>query len=110
MALASLLAPGLARAESAQDPAWCKGDGSPTLEQQIGGCTALIDAKSGEARARALNYLRRAGAYLQQRDYDRAIGDFGEGLALDAGNATAYYGRALAYEAKKDSEPRSCRL
>ena len=104
MALASLLAPDLARAESAQDLAWCKGDGSPTLEQQIGGCTAVIDAKSGEARARALNYFRRAGAYLQQQDYDRAISDFGEGLALDAGNAAAYYGRAIAYEAKKDSD------
>ena len=104
MAVASLLAPGLARAESAQDLAWCKGDGSPTLEQQIGGCTALIDAKSGEARTRALNYFRRAGAYLRQQDYDRAISDFGEGLALDAGNAAGYYGRAIAYEAKKDAD------
>ena len=68
MAVASLLAPGLAWAESAQDLAWCKGDGSPTPEQQIGGCTAVIDAKSGEAPARALSYFRRAGAYLQQQD------------------------------------------
>ena len=104
MAAASLLAPGLAQAESAQDTAWCKGDGNPTLEQQIGGCTALIDAKSGEARARAMSYFRRAGAYLRQQDYDRAISDFGEGLALDAGNAAAYFGRAIAYEAKKDSD------
>ncbi len=104
MAVASLLAPGLARAESAQDLAWCKGDGSPTLEQQIGGCTALIDAKSGEARTRALNYFRRAGAYLRQQDYDRTISDFGEGLALDAGNAAGYFGRAIAYEAKKDAD------
>ena len=104
MAVASLLAPGLARAESAQDLAWCKGDGSPTLEQQIGGCTALIEAKSGEARTRALNYFRRAGAYLRQQDYDRTISDFGEGLALDAGNAAGYFGRAIAYEAKKDTD------
>ena len=104
MAVASLLAPGMARAESAQDLAWCKGDGSPTLEQQIGGCTALIEAKSGEARTRALNYFRRAGAYLRQQDYDRTISDFGEGLALDAGNAASYFGRAIAYEAKKDTD------
>jgi len=46
----------------------------------------LIEAKSGEARTRALNYFRRAGAYLQQRHFDKAASDFGDGLALDAGN------------------------
>jgi hypothetical protein len=35
-----------ARAESDQSLAWCKGDGDPTLEQQIGACTTLIEAKS----------------------------------------------------------------
>src|SRR5262245_30390125 len=93
-----------ARAESDQSLAWCKGQGNPTLEQQIGACTRLIDGKSGEARMRALSYFHRAGAYLQQQDYDRAISDFGEGLALDGGNAAAYYGRAIAYEAKKDTD------
>ena len=74
-----------ARAESDQSLAWCKGQGNPTLDQQIGACTALVEAKSGEARARAFNYFRRAGAYLRHQDFDKAISDFGEGLALDAG-------------------------
>jgi tetratricopeptide (TPR) repeat protein len=93
-----------ARAESDQSLAWCKGDGDPTLERQIGACTALIEAKSGEPLTRALNYFRRAGAYLRQQDFDKAISDFGDGLALDAGNAAAHYGRAIAYEAKKDTD------
>ena len=93
-----------ARAESGQSFAWCKGQGNPTIEQQIGACTALVEAKSGEARSRALNYFRRAGAYLRHQDFDKAISDFGDGLALDAGNRAAYYGRAIAYEAKKDTE------
>src|SRR5262245_39143154 len=93
-----------ARADNSQNLASCKGDGNPTLEQQIEGCTALIEGDTGEVRTRALNYFRRAGAYLQQQQYDKAISDFGEGLALDAGNAAAYYGRAIAYQAKKESD------
>src|SRR5262245_54614559 len=88
--------PDPAGAENDQSLAWCEGQGNLTLEQQIGACTALIEAKSGEARTRALNYFRRAAAYLQQQDYDKAISDFGESLALDSGSAAAYYGRAIA--------------
>jgi hypothetical protein len=59
----------------------------------------LIDGKAGEARTRALSYFRRAGAYLRQQDYD-SDQRFGDGLALDA-SAAAYYGRAIAYEARR---------
>src|SRR5262245_4994199 len=55
--------PDPAGAENDQSLAWCEGQGNPTLEQQIGACTALIEAMSGEARTRALNYFRRAAAF-----------------------------------------------
>jgi hypothetical protein len=47
---AALSVPG--RAETAQDLALCKGDGNPTLQQQIRP-HSLIDGKSGAARTRA---------------------------------------------------------
>ncbi|MGB0057819.1 MAG: tetratricopeptide repeat protein, partial [Methyloceanibacter sp.] len=93
-----------ARAESEQDVAWCKGQGNPTPEQQIGACTALIEAGAGQGRERGLSYFRRAAAYLKRENFDSAIRDFGEGLALDPDNATAFYGRGVAYEAKKEPE------
>ncbi len=80
--------PSLADAESSQDVGWCKGEGSPTPEQQTSGCTALIEAGATQGRDLALSYFRRAAAYLKRQDYDDAIHDFGEGLALDPKNAT----------------------
>src|SRR6478735_4363116 len=91
-----------ARAESEQDVAWCKGQGNPTPEQQIGGCTALIEAGAGQGRERGLSYFRRAAAYLKRENFDSAIRDFGEGLALDPDNATAFYGRGLTYARRGD--------
>jgi tetratricopeptide (TPR) repeat protein len=93
-----------ARAESDQDVVSCKGQGNPTLEQQISDCSAVIQGDAVQGRERALSYFRRAAAYLKQEDFDNAIHDFGEGLTLDPGNATALYGRGIAYEAKKDSD------
>ena len=93
-----------ARAESDQDVVSCKGQENPTVEQQISGCSAVIDGGTIQGRELALSYFRRAAAYLKQEDFDNAIHDFGEGLALAPGNATAFYGRGIAYEAKKDPD------
>jgi tetratricopeptide (TPR) repeat protein len=102
IAIAALTAQ--ASAESDQDVAWCRGQGNPTLEQQIGGCSAVIEGGTVQGRELALSYFRRAAAYLKQQNFDSAIRDFGDGLALDPGNATAFYGRGIAYEAKKDPD------
>ena len=45
IALMATVAPDLADAQSAQGLAWCKGQGDPTPEQQIGGCSDVIESK-----------------------------------------------------------------
>jgi hypothetical protein len=83
------LSPNPAHAGSAEQIAQCKGGDGVTAEQQIDACTAVIEAGSRDGRELALSYFRRAAAYLKQQDFDSAIRDFGEGLARDAGNASA---------------------
>src|SRR5215470_2266635 len=102
--LLAIAASASALAETDQNVAWCKRQGNPTPEQQIAGCTALIEGGKVHGRERALSYFRRGAAYLMRQAFDRAIRDFSDGLALDPANATAFYGRALAYEGKKDPD------
>ena len=95
-----------ARAESGQSLRLVQGRRqSHASSSRSAAAPQLIDGQVRRGSgSRALNYFRRAGAYLRQQDYDKAISDFGDGLALDAGNAAAYYGRAIAYEARRTSD------
>ncbi len=42
-------------------------------------------------------YLHRAQIYTVQQQYDRALADYGQAIALDPDPAAAYYGRGLLY-------------
>src|SRR4249920_1905390 len=49
-----------------------------TVDQQIAGCTAVIEAEGARTRDRAGAYLIRGADYLTKNEMDRAIADFSE--------------------------------
>ena len=69
-----------AEAEVPTDPnRWCTGGFPITNDQQIRGCTALIDSRrSHDLRATA--YYNRANAFFSKGDLYAAINDYGEAL------------------------------
>ena len=55
----------------------------------------------GDANA----FASRGFAYVQQKDYERAIADLTEAIRLDPRNVAAYTNRGAAYMAKGESVP-----
>ena len=105
-AIKLLLASSPAAAQSEQNLVWCKGEDKASPQQQINGCTALIQSGASRGQELARYYFARAGGYLQEQEVDSAMKDLDAGLALDPENAVAFYNRAVGYEAK--GEPATC--
>jgi tetratricopeptide (TPR) repeat protein len=53
-------------------------------------------------RAVAHDFINSGLAYLNKADYDQAISDFGQAIALNPDSAVVHYARGLAYRAKAD--------
>ena len=64
-------------------------DRAPTVAE----LTAAIAHQPNNAE----KYVDRAAAYLERKDYDRALADFEQALRLDADNADAHFGRACVH-------------
>ena len=67
-----------------------------TIDQQIGGCTAVIAAKGARTKDRAGAYLIRGADYLTRNDLDNAIADFSELIRIDPGSGGAFANRGEA--------------
>ena len=93
-----------AEPEVPMDPnRWCTGGFPITNDQQIRGCTALINAgRSHDLHATA--YYNRANAYFAKGDLSSAINDYGEALSIRPQYNEALYNRAVAYRATKNYE------
>ncbi len=74
------------------------------LKRTIRGCTQII-ARAGKvsSKDRGLAYENRGTAYLNKREYKRAIADLTKALELNP-NAVAYAARGRAYEALGNKE------
>jgi tetratricopeptide (TPR) repeat protein len=76
----------------------------PNLEASIRACSAVI-ASPPESRVRlALAYLNRANGYQFKDDNDKAIADYNQSIALNPGDAHAFYSRGNAYSNKAQHE------
>jgi tetratricopeptide (TPR) repeat protein len=88
----------LTHAQTAQQIAWCGGKSG--FEEQIVGCTALIQSGSYAGARLAKVFTFRGSAYGWKQDYDRAIADFDQAIRLDPNLAAAFGSRGEAYRNK----------
>jgi serine/threonine-protein kinase len=49
-------------------------------------------------------YVERADAYLEQKEYDKALADFDRAIRLDPGNADAFLGRGCVHSEKDEDD------
>src|SRR5262245_38362443 len=78
---------------SQDDVRWCSGEQGTLPDQQIKGCTVIIQSGRGTEQDRALVYRFRGAAYQNKGQYDRAIQDFDEAIALNPNDDLAFYER-----------------
>jgi tetratricopeptide (TPR) repeat protein len=102
--LAMTLLATAAAGEPSQDHAWCVGKEGTTPDQQIGGCTALIEGGSVSNHNLASYYSNRGNGYQAKRQLDRAITDYDQAIKLDPNFAGAYNNRGNAYRAKQETD------
>ena len=93
---------GPAHAQTQQQLDWCRGEDGATLDEQISGCTAIIQSgrSSGDDLAEVLSL--RGVAYVVKGQLDRAIHDFDQAIRLAPDFADAFYKRSLAKEQLSD--------
>lgn len=82
---------------------WCHnfaGEFSP--EEQIAGCSAVIQSADDTAENRATAHSNRGTAHADRKDYAAALADYAEALRLHPLSPHAHYNRALTYYALED--------
>jgi tetratricopeptide (TPR) repeat protein len=77
---------------------------SDTVDLKLTACTSLIDGRELTRHNLAVAYYNRGIAYMTKNEYDRAIADYGEAIALDPKFAPAYSNRGFAYASKHEFE------
>jgi len=95
-------APKAAPAASAPTPQqrdWCDGF-TATADQKIEGCTALIQSGRETTLGLAIRYNMRGVMYASKGQYDQAIADYTQVIALRPDSAIYYVNRAAAYQGK----------
>ena len=86
--------------DTARNSAACMNDkNSVPPDTAIAGCNNVIQDTTGNL---ATAFYFRGEAHALKRDYDRAIADYTQAIALSPNDADFLNGRAAAYEAKKD--------
>src|SRR2546429_9233328 len=96
-----VMAPALAQAQQQVD--WCTGSGA-TLEQQVSGCTALIESGNYTGKNLAIVFYDRGIAYYAKKDYESAIADYTAAIRLDPNYALAFNNRRSEYHPVKDDD------
>jgi tetratricopeptide (TPR) repeat protein len=102
--LAASALPIPASAQTPQELNWCNGKDGATPDRQIGGCTALIESGKLTGKNLAFAFNNRGNAYLNKKDYDRAIANYSDAIRLDPSYAVAFRNRGLTYRYKKDHD------
>jgi len=97
MALASVTCTPPAQAQTKQQIDWCGLKNSPTNEQQIDGCNAVIQSNWYSGQSLAAAFYNRANAYSRKGEYDRSIGDYDQAIQISPDFANAFYNRGNAY-------------
>jgi tetratricopeptide (TPR) repeat protein len=82
---------------------WCVNSGNMfSLDQQISGCTAVIQSGRFRGKNLAIAFSNRCGGYNEKGENDRALADCNQAIRLDPKDAFAYNNRGNAYNAEGD--------
>jgi len=73
-----------------------------TADDQIRGCTVLIESKRSKPDQKATAFYNRGNAHVGRNDFARAITDYTDAISLRANYAEAYFNRAVAYRVSGD--------
>jgi tetratricopeptide (TPR) repeat protein len=99
IATAVLMSPAAAQTEHQ----WkCTGDPNIAWDQQVVGCTHAIQSGKYSGARIAWAYYNRGNAYFGEGEYDRAIADYAQAIALDPKFKVAYFNRGDTYRLKGD--------
>jgi tetratricopeptide (TPR) repeat protein len=101
LAILAVAAAAPARADMFKD-ARCTGDPDIPWVEQIGACTSAIESGKFTGKDLAALMTNRGTAYAYSRDFNRAIADYSNAIALDPSNALALSSRGQLSEAKGD--------
>jgi tetratricopeptide (TPR) repeat protein len=82
--------PVAAGAQTEQQRNWCAGRDGASPDQQISSCTALIQNGRDSPQQLARTFRTRGSVYFYQRDYDRALQDYGQAIKLDPTYSEAF--------------------
>ena len=75
---------------------------SKQADQIIRGCTAIINARNEDNEGMSDAYFFRGTAYSEKKDYNSAISDFTQSIALNPNDANAYFARGWNYQKRGD--------
>ena len=89
-----------APAQQAQQEDWCNRKNGASADQQIAGCTAMIDANKLAPKQRAIAFRLRGTGYFDKKQYDRALADYDQAISLDPSFALAYWNRGNVFNVK----------
>jgi hypothetical protein len=92
----------IAAVQQASISDWAKAcDQTVDVPRRISGCTEMVSRAEGRPGLQAAAYSRRAAAYLQAADLERASADVEQALRLDARHSWAHYYRGRIAEARR---------
>ena len=89
-------------AQQSQYWIWCSNADHSLPDLQIGGCSAVIQSGRESARTLAIVFRNRGIAHKARGEFDRAIEDYSEAIALNPQFADAFLSRGMAYKTKGD--------
>jgi tetratricopeptide (TPR) repeat protein len=98
VAAAMLMSVG-AKAQPSNPRRLCLDGNEVPLEQKLSACTAMIESQES-AKNRAIAFGRRGLALFEKKDYDGAIADYDQSLALNPRQVTGFINRGNAWQAK----------
>ena len=82
----------------------CSGKNGVSADQQILGCSALINSGRGNDRGLSQALYNRGNAYAANGDFERGIADYDQAIRLNPTMAVAFDNRGVAYSNKKQFE------
>src|SRR5262249_51849600 len=86
-------------APQSQDRSWCFGYDQAD-DRTIAGCTHIIESGSATQTDLKAAYVNRGVSYKNKGDFDRAIADYNQAIALDPRDSVVYFNRGYAYSGK----------